>query len=127
MSNERYLIVSYFVFAVVCVGLGVLVYLILRKPFTAIVDAAVGCRSGIVRKALMVTLTAAGVLGFLGFSYNQKGCVSYEQVIKNRDFLVDANVYQVQGAADWVVWTVLAWGVLVAICLKALQKHNSRT
>jgi len=53
--------------------------------------------------------------------------VSYEQVIKNREALVDANVRQVQGAVDWIVWTVLAWGVLVVIVLKAWQKHRSRS
>ena len=126
MSNERYLIVSYFVFAVLCLGLGVLVHLILRKPFTAVADHVLGDRGGLVKRALMLTLTAAGVLGFLGFSYTQKGCVSYQQVIQNRQSLVDANVHQVQGAADWIVWTVLAWGVLVVIFLKARQKHNSR-
>ena len=126
MSNERYLIISYFVFAIVCCGLGVLVHQILRKPFATIVDAIVGSRSGIVKRALMVTLTAAGVLGFLGFSYNQKGCVSYAQVIKSRDFLVDANLHQVQNAVDWIAWTVLAWGVLVVMFLKVLQTHSSR-
>ena len=68
----------------------------------------------------------AAVLGFLGFSYNQKGCVSYQQVISSRNVLVEANVEQVQGATEWIAWTVLAWGVVVVICLKALQKRSSR-
>lgn len=125
MSNERYLVISYLVFAVVCLGLGVLVHLILRKPFAAIVDATVGTHSYLVKRALTVTLTAAGVLGFLGYSYNQRECVSYEQVIQNRQTLVDANVHQVQGASYWIAFAVIAWGVVVVICLKALQKRNT--
>ena len=126
MSNERYLIVSYFVSAVACSGLGVVVYLVLRKPFGAIADAIAGKdRASLLKRALTLTLTVAGLLGFLGYSYNQQGCTSYEQVIKNRATLVDANVQQVQGAVDWLVWTVLLWGVLVIIGLKVLQKRNS--
>ena len=42
MSNERYLIVSYFVFAIVCLGLGIAVYSILRKPFEDIANTIAG-------------------------------------------------------------------------------------
>jgi len=125
MSNERYLIVSYFFFALVCLVLGVLVYWILRIPFERIAEATVGSRGTVLKRVLAVSMTAAAVLGFLGFSYNQKGCVSYQQVINSRNFLVQANVEQVQGAADWIVWTLLAWGVVVVICLRALRKRRA--
>jgi len=125
MSNERYLIVSYFFFALVCLVLGVLVYWILRIPFERIAEATVGSRGTVLKRVLAVSMTAAAVLGFLGFSYNQKGCVSYQQVINSRNFLVEANVEQVQGAADWIAWTVLAWGVVVAIGLSAMRKRKA--
>jgi len=125
MSNERYLIVSYFFFALVCLVLGVLVYWILRIPFERIAVATVGSRGTVLKRVLAVSMTAAAVLGFLGFSYNQKGCVSYQQVINSRNFLVEANVEQVQGAADWIAWTVLAWGVVVAIGLSAMRKRKA--
>lgn len=125
MSNERYLIVSYFFFAVVCPGMGVLAYLVLRRPFERIAEDTLGNRSPVLTRVLAVSMTAAGALGFLGLSYNQKGCTSYEQVVGNRYFLVQANVEQVQGAADWIVWTLLAWGVVVVICLSALRKRKA--
>ena len=126
MSNERYLIVSYFFFAFVCLGMGVLAYCILRRPFERIAEATVGSRSPVLKRVLAISMTASGALGFLGFSYNQKGCVSYEQVINNRYFLVDANVEQVQGAADWIAWTALAWGVVVVIELWSMRKRKAR-
>jgi len=125
MNNERYLIVSYFFFAVVCLGMGVLAYVILRRPFRQIAEATVVSRGPVLKRLLAVSMTVGAVLGFLGFSYNQKGCVSYQQVVSNRYFLVEANVEQVQGAADWIAWTVLAWGVVVVICLAALRKYKS--
>ena len=127
MSNERYLIISYFVVAVVCPGLGILVYYILRRPFEGIADAIVGKnRSVLLRRALMVTMTVASTLGFLGFSYNQKGCWSYESVVGNRYFLEPASVEQVQGARDWILWTLFAWGVMVAIGLAARQRRERK-
>jgi len=126
MSNEHYLFISYFAFAVLCFGLGLLVYCILRKPFEGVADAIVGkARSSLLKRMLVVSMTAASVLGFLGVSYNQQGCTKYEDVIKERTNLVQRNVEQVQGARDWVVWTLLAWGVLVAIGLAARQKKDS--
>ena len=125
MSNERYLIVSYFFFAVVCPGMGILAYLILRRPFERIAEAIVENSGALLKRALAVSMTTVAVLGFLGYSYNQKGCVSYQQVISNRYFLVEANVKQVQGAADWIAWTVLAWGLVVVIFLATLRKRKS--
>jgi len=125
MSNEHYLIVSYFVFAIVCIGLGLVVYLILRRPFERIVEVTVGKRSTILKRALVVSLTAAALLGFLGFSYNQKGCVSYEQVISSRPNLVDANVEQVQGAAGWIVGTVFVWDLLLVIGLATAKNRKA--
>jgi len=126
MSNERYLFISYFAFALLCFGLGLLVYFILRKPFEAVADSIVGkSRSTLLKRMLMLSMTAASVLGFLGVSYNQQGCVKYEQVIQERRNLVNRNIEQIQNTRDWVVWTVLAWGVVVAAGLAATRKQKS--
>ena len=126
MSNERYLFISYFAFALLCFGLGLLVYFILRKPFEAVADSIVGkSRGTLLKRMLMLSMTAASVLGFLGVSYNQQGCVKYEQVIQERRNLVNRNIEQIQNTRDWVVWTVLAWGVLVAAGLAATRKQKS--
>jgi len=126
MSNERYLFISYFAFALLCFGLGLLVYFILRKPFEAVADSIVGkSRGTLLKRMLMLSMTAASVLGFLGVSYNQQGCVKYEQVIQERRNLVNRNIEQIQNTRDWVVWTVLAWGVVVAAGLAATRKQKS--
>lgn len=84
MSNERYLIISYFALAAVGLGWGVLVYYILRRPFEGVADAIVGkTRSTVLQRALVLSMTGASVLGFLGVSYNQQGCTKYEHVFTN--------------------------------------------
>ena len=125
MSNERYLIVSYFTFALLCLGLGLLVYFILRGPFERVAELIVGNgRRTFLKRALVLSMTTAALLGFLGVSYTQQGCTKYEQVIKERAYLVDRNVEQVQSATSWIVWTLLLWCVVVAIALAATRKEK---
>jgi hypothetical protein len=126
MSNERYLIVSYFALAIFCFGLGLLVYYILRRPFERVADSIVGnARQTWLKRTMVLSMTAASVLGFLGVSYNQQGCTKYEQVIKERAYLVDRNIGQVQNATAWIVWTLLLWCVVIGVALAATRKQKS--
>jgi hypothetical protein len=126
MTNERYLIVSYFAFAILCFGLGLLVYYILRRPFERVAGSIVGnARQTLLNRALVLSMTAASVLGFLGVSYNQQGCTKYEQVIKERAYLADRNIEQVQNATAWIVWTLLIWCVVIGVALAATRKQRS--
>ena len=52
MSNERYLIISYFALAAVGLGLGVLVYYILRRPFGASLTRSLEKRAALFCSAL---------------------------------------------------------------------------
>ena len=122
MSNEHYLIVSYFLVGLVSLCLGIAVYRVLRTPFAAIAEAATGrLRSRVLTRALGFCMTLAAVLGFLSVSYNQRGCVSYEQVIKNRYSLVQNSKEQLQGTGEWIVSAVFLWCIVVLICLVVLR------
>jgi hypothetical protein len=127
MSNGHYLIVSYFLFGLVSLGLGAAAYLVLRRPFAAIADAVAGrFHSSILKRALAVSLPLAAVLGFLSVSYTQRGCstYNYEQVINDRSYLVEVNQQQLQHSSEWVVYVVFASGVVVLICLVILRKKE---
>jgi len=127
MSNEHYLIVSYFLFGLVSLGLGVAAYLVLRRSFAAIADAVAGrFRSSILKRTLAVSMTLAAVLGFLSVSYTQRGCstYNYEQVIEDRSYLVQVNQQQLQRSSDWIVYAVFASGVVVLICLVVLRRKE---
>jgi len=126
VSNEHYLIVSYFLAGLVSLCLGIAVYRVLRRPFAAIAEAATGrLRSRVLTRVLGFCMTLAAVLGFLSVSYNQRGCVSYEQVIKNRYFLVQNSKEQLQGTAEWIVSAVFLWCIVVLICLVALRTTHA--
>jgi hypothetical protein len=118
VSNEHYLIVSYFGVGLVSLCLGIVVYRVLRGPFAAIAEAAIGrLRSRVLTRALGAFMTLAAALGFLSVTYTEKGCVNYEQVVKNRDYLIRANQQQLHRSGDWIVSAVFLWCVVVLICL----------
>jgi hypothetical protein len=126
VSNEHYLIVSYFLVGAVSLCLGIAVYRVLRTPFAAIAEAATGrLRSRVLTRALGVFMTLAAVLGFLSVSYNENGCMSYEAVVKNRDYLVQINQQQLQKTSDWIVAAVFLWCIVVFLCLLALRSTQA--
>jgi hypothetical protein len=126
VSNEHYLIVSYFLVGLVSLCLGIAVYRVLRTPFAAIAEAATGrLRSRVLTRAFGVFMTLAATLGFLSVSYNQRGCVSYERVIQNRYFLEQNSKEQLQKTADWIVAAIFFWCVVVLICLVALRRAQA--
>src|SRR5271169_5903177 len=125
MTNEHYLIVSYFLFAFVSLGLGIVAYRVLRTPFAAITDSVVGKSSStLLKRVLHLSITVAAVLGFLSVSYTQHGCVNYENVVNDRAYLVRLNREQIQSAGEWVVYAVLAWCAVVVICLAVWRNRQ---
>jgi hypothetical protein len=130
VSNERYLIVSYFLVGLVSLSLGIAVYRVLRAPFAAIAEAVTGRgRSRLLTRALGVSTSLAGVLGFLSVSYTQRSCstLSYERVVESRDYLVQINQQQLQKTGDWIVSAIVLWCTVVTICLIALRRARDKT
>lgn len=127
MSNEHYLIVSYFLVAVVSLCLGAAVYRVLRTPFAAIAEAATGkLGSRSLTRALAVFMTLAAVVGFLSVSYTQRACTkSYEQIVRDRDLLVRINQEQLQQTSDWIVSAVFLWCVVALLCLLAWRRSRA--
>ncbi|MGO9865487.1 MAG: hypothetical protein ACLPLR_17905 [Terriglobales bacterium] len=126
MSNEHYLIVSYFLVGLVSLCLGVAVYRVLRAPFATIAEAVAGrLRSRVLTRALGAFMTLAAVLGFLSVTYTEKGCRSYEEVVKDRAYLVQANQHQLQRTGDWIVSAVFVWCAVVLICLLTLRRPTA--
>jgi len=124
MSNEHYLVVSYFLVGIASLTLALAAYGMLRRPFAAITEAVAGSRrAATLRRILALSITMAAVLGFL--SVNYRGCgMSYEEIVKERSYLVQKNWEQLQGAGNWIAYTVLAWGVVVVIGLVALRRKG---
>jgi hypothetical protein len=124
MTNEHYLIASYFVVASVSLVLGLGAYRVLRRSFTAIIETVPGkSHLSTWKRTLVVSTTMAAVLGFLTVSY--QGCgKSYAEIVKDRSYLVQVNRDQLRAAADWIVYAVFVWCLVVLICLAVVRRKE---
>jgi len=124
MTNEHYLMISYFVVALVSLGLGVAADRALRGPFAAIAEAVAGkSRLSTWKRTLTLSMTMAAALGFLSVSY--WGCgKSFAEIVKDRSYLVQMNREQLQAASDWIVYAVFAWCLVVVICLVVVRRKE---
>lgn len=124
MTNERYLIVSYFLAAALSAGLGILVYLFLRRPFSSVADAASGRRlPSLLKRLLPCGLVFPALLGFISVSY--QGCnKTYEQVVESRDYLIQKNQEQISSALLYILGAVLFWDVIVLLTLRYAKNRT---
>jgi hypothetical protein len=125
MTNERYLIVSYFLIATLSVGLGTAVYLFLRRSFGEVADATSGKRlSAILKRLLPCGLLLPALLGFVSVSY--RGCerTTYEKIVESRSYLVQKNQEQLSSVLLYALVAVLFWDVIVLIALRVAQNRT---
>lgn len=128
MTNERYLIASYFVGAALSVGLGTIVYLFLRRPFGAVADAASGKRlSSMLKRLLPCGLLFPALLGFVSVSYHGCTHTTYEEIVKNRNYLVEKNQEQISSVLLTILVAVVFWNVIVLLILKYAQNGRSES
>ena len=124
MSNEQYLIVSYFVVALLCCGLGLMAYGWLRRPFDEVMEQIVASHlARPLRRVFPFGVVFPALAGFLSVSYQQCGKPPYEQIIVNRAYLVAKNQEQLSAGMDSVAWAVLVSAILVTVCLLAVRRR----
>jgi hypothetical protein len=125
LTNEQYLIVSYFVCAALSVAVTLLVYLYLRRSFAAVAGTASGKHlPAILKRLFPCGLLFPALLGFLSVSY--RGCnETYESVIAHRDFLVSVNQNQISAILFCIVVAVLFWNFIGLLILRSAQKDKS--
>ncbi len=128
MTNERYLIASYFAGAALSAGLGTMVYLFLRRPFGGVADAASGKRlSSTMKRLLPCGLLFPALLGFVSVSYQSCGRRTYEEIVQNRSYLVEKNQEQISSVLLYLLVAVVFWDVIVFLILKYAQNGRNES
>jgi len=128
VTNERYLIGSYFVGAVLSVGLGTLVYLFRRRPFGGLTDAAQGKRlSSMLKRLLPWGLLLPALLGFVSVSYQGCGRTTYEEIVQSRSYLVEKSQEQISSVLLYTLVAVVFWDVIVLLILKYAQNGRNES
>lgn len=125
MTNEQYLVLSYFVCATLSVLSGGLAYLFLRRPFAAVADATgqTHLRSAL-KKLLPIGLLLPALLGFVSVSYSSCTMTTYEAIVQNRTYLLEKNQEQVSSILFSILAAVLIWNVVVICIVKYVQDRR---
>jgi len=127
MTNERYLIVSYFFCAALSVALGTVVYLFLRRPFADIADATSRNHlRSILKRLFPIGLLFPAVLGFVSVSYQSCGRRTYEKIVESRRYLVEKNQEQISSIFLSILAAVLLWNVVALFVVKYIQGGNNK-
>ena len=128
MSNEEYLIISYFVVGIFCCVLPVIVYLFLRGSFMNIISLLPEKHfSKILRKLFFIGIFLPALLGF--FSVSFKGCSidTYDEIIKKRSYLVQKNKEQLSSSLNHTVYALMFWSVAVFSFILIVKKHRGKS
>src|SRR5258708_10353196 len=128
MTNERYLIVSYFFCAALSVALVILVYLFLRRPFGDIADATSRNHvRSILKKLFPIGLLFPAVLGFVSVSYQSCGRRTYEKIVESRRYLVEKNQEQISSIFLSLLVAVFLLDVVCLFLVEDLEGGSKKT
>jgi len=123
MSNEQYLIVSYFLVGGLSVPIGLAAYAYLRRPFEGL-SCALPNRNfaSLLKRLFPAGLVLPALAGFLSVSY-QSCNQSYASIIAGRSYLIGKNQEQLSAICFFLMLAVLVWGIVVLLGLLTRPKE----
>jgi hypothetical protein len=123
MSNEQYLIVSYFFVGVLSVVIAMAAYACLRRPLAGLARALPNRHlASVLKKIFPAGLVLPALAGFLSVSY-QSCHQSYQSIIADRSYLVGKNQEQLSAICFFLMLAILALGIVVLLSLVAQPKE----
>jgi len=122
MTNEEYLITSYFAVGMICIGLSVLIYALLKDSFGKTVSSYSGTKLPIILKRMFfIGILFPALIGFFSVSYRDcKG--SYKSIIADKAYLVQKNQAQLSASTLYLVIALVIWCLVVALILMIQKK-----
>lgn len=126
MTNDTYLVVSYFTCAALSIALGTVVYLLLRGPFAVVADAAPRKHlRSILKRLFPIGLLLPALLGFVSVSYQSCNRQTYAKIVESRRYLVEKNQEQISATLLSIVVAVLVWDAVILLLTKLTQKGSN--
>jgi hypothetical protein len=127
MTNEQYLIVSYFAVAALSILLGTVVYFCLRRSFGEFVQTATGRHfPSILKKLFPCGLIFPALMGFISVSYSSCNHDTYEKILQNRQYLVEKNHEQLSSILLFLLIAILAWNLVLILVQKFALNHEKK-
>lgn len=126
MTNDTYLVISYFICAALSIALGTVVYLLLRGPFAVVADAAPRKHlRSILKRLFPIGLLLPALLGFVSVSYQSCNRQTYAKIVESRRYLVEKNQEQISATLLSIVVAVLVWDAVILLLTKLTQKGSN--
>jgi hypothetical protein len=123
MSNEQYLIASYFFVGVLSIVIAMAAYAFLRRPLAGLAGAFPNRNlASVLKKLFPAGLVLPALAGFLSVSY-QSCHASYQSIIADRSYLVGKNQEQISAICFFLMLAILGWGVVVLLSLATQPKQ----
>ena len=124
MTNEEYLIISYFTAGLISLGFAIFAYLYLRCGFAEMMQSVSGKHLfHIFRKLFLVGIVLPALFGFFSVSFRTCSRDTYDKIIAERAYLVAKNQEQLSSSLLYIVIALLVWGLIVFGAL-IIMKHN---
>jgi hypothetical protein len=117
MTNEQYLITSYFIVAGGSVVAGAVTALILRGPLrkaVAWIAAPVGRFLG---RGFVAWILLAAMLGFLSVSYSDCSHGTYQSIVQDPEHMVKVTHSQVSAIFQYLLIALMAYSLGLAVML----------
>jgi len=126
MTNELYLIVSYFACAALSIALGLLVYSFLRRSFNGVAGAASGARlRSVLKRFFPCGLVFPALLGFVSVSYRSCGHNTFEKIVQDRGYLIAKNQEQISSVLLSLLVAIVFWDVIVFLVMKLARNGEN--
>jgi hypothetical protein len=119
MTNDHFLIVSYFAVGAISLVFGTAVFCILRHPFEESLRFFARRNLATALKRLFpVGIIVPALLGFVSVAYETCGKETYDQVVRDRQYLIQKSHEQLSSVCLTLFIAIMFWNVLFILVQK---------
>jgi hypothetical protein len=114
MTNEQYLIVSYFTVGALCVALAVAVYMFLRSSFVDILQHMPQKNMArILKRLFLIGIVFPALFGFLSVSFYSCSKDTYSEIIDDRGYLIEKNREEMTTTTKYIITALFVWSFII--------------
>ena len=125
MTNERYLVVSYFCAAAGGILAAILTALALRSPLGKAVSAVLSPVGKVLRRSLPAWLILAVLFAFVSVNYINCGHSTYKSVVEDREYLELVTCDQIGTMMHYLCAAMLFYAMFLSILMLLPRRERS--